>query len=36
MESGLIAFVDPSGEVVAYAPVDASDQTLREHADALM
>ena len=35
MESGLIAFVDPSGEVVEYAPMDASDQTLRELADAL-
>lgn len=35
METGLVAFVDPSGEVVGYTPVDASDGALREAADAL-
>ena len=35
METGLIAVVDPSGEVVEYTPVDESDDALRDAVDAV-
>ena len=35
MESGVIAFVDSTGEVVVYTPMDASDGTLRSSTEAL-